>query len=402
MTKKIVHLLMVGLLSCMLVGCGNSTLTTADETVSVSGKVSIAKTVEVAQVEETSTEFVALERYFEENASAFACYDIKITDENGNAVQPDDTLEVKIKLTDVLIKANGNYAVFYVNGENFTKLDCSEADDYLTFKTDHFSVYAVVKYEADKSAISALANGTEMKIPHIHKYEVDETTAVAPTCTEIGKEADEICSCGDKIVGVEIASLGHNYEEVADSTIPATCDTDGKEADTKCSFCDSVVEGTVIPASGHSYGEYVYNNNATTSADGTETATCSACGGTDTRTKAGTKIKITYVGYDEFGNGYTLDTNGDKVFYVNNPYPINQIVDNGDWLYYYGVYGEPQKQLECSRTLEERYDVPGFGHWSIGANGEWILEKQYIFSETTRLGYYNGKMILYVKTWVEL
>jgi len=401
--KRIVKLLMVGLLSCMLVGCGNSTLMTADEAVSVSGKVSTAKTVEVEQLEETTIEYVALEGYLEENTSAFACYNIAIADENGNSVQPDSAVEVKIKLTDALIEANGDtYAVFYVNGENFTKLDCSEADGYVTFKANHFSVYVVTKYEAGISAIEELASGTETVIPHVHKYEVDETTAVEPTCIETGKEPDEICPCGDKIVGAEIASLGHNYEEVADSAVEATCDTNGKNADTKCSVCEDLVTGEVVPANGHQYGDYIYNSDATTSADGTETTTCSVCGGTETRTKAGTKIEITYVGYDEFGNGYTLDANGDKVFYVNNPYPINQIVDNGDWLYYYGVYGEPQKQLECSRTLEERYDVPGFGHWQLAESGEWILLKKYIYTETTRLGYYNGKMILYSRTWVEL
>lgn len=247
-----------------------------------------------------------------------------------------------------------------------------------------------------ESTITPTEEPTEL--PHEHAYTESITTEV--TCETDGVRTFT-CECGDSYTEA-ITATGHNYEEVADSATPATCDTDGKEADTKCSLCDSVVEGEVIPASGHSYGEYVYNNDATTSADGTETATCSVCGGTDTRIKAGTKIEITYVGYDEFGNGYTLDTNGDKVFYVNNPYPINQIVDNGDWFYYYGVYGEPQKSLECQRTLEERYNVPGFGEWQLTESGEWILLKEYIFTETTRLGYYNGKMILYVKTWVEL
>lgn len=318
MKKRIVKLLMVGLLSCMLVGCGNSTLTTADEAVSVSGKVSVAKTIEVEQLEETTIEYVSLEGYLEENTSAFVCYNITMADENGNLVQPKGAVDVKIKLTEAFINANGDtYAIFYVNGENFTKLDCSEVDGYVTFKTDHFSVYAMVKYEADKSAISELANGKEMEIPHIHKYEVDEATVVAPTCTEIGKEADEFCLCGDKIVGAEIEALGHNYEEVADSSAPATCDTDGKEADTKCSICESVVEGVVIPASGHSYGEYVYNNDASTSADGTETATCSVCSGTDTRTKAGTKIAL-----ESF------------------PYEINVLYNDGRVGYFYCIYDE--------------------------------------------------------------
>ena len=380
MKKRIVKLLMVGLLSCMLVGCGNSTLTTADEAVSVSGKVSTAVTVEVAQAEETGTDFVALERYLEENASAFACYDIKIADEEGNMVQPAGTVEVKIKLTDELANVAGDIAVFHVNGEKFTKLDCSEADGYVTFQTDHFSVYAVAKYEAG-SPIEELANETEMEIPHIHKYEVDETTAVAPTCTETGKEADEICSCGDKIVGAEIASFGHDYEEVADSAVEATCDTDGKKADTKCSVCGDLVTGEVVPASGHSYGEYVYNNDATTKADGTETATCSVCGGTDTRTKEGTKRS--YDGYDEFGNGYIWGADGYKHFDAANPYPVFQPI----WLsdkeeIYYGPSRWPQLTISLGQEVAQKNGVsyyPGTAadHIDIGYyNGEFVLRER--------------------------
>ena len=43
-------------------------------------------------------------------------------------------------------------------------------------------------------------------------------------------------------------------------------------------------------ANGHSFGEYVYNNDATTKADGTKTRTCSVCGAKDTVTAEGTKV----------------------------------------------------------------------------------------------------------------
>ena len=121
---------------------------------------------------------------------------------------------------------------------------------------------------------------------HTHVYSESITTEV--TCETDGVKTFT-CECGDSYTEA-ITATGHNYEEVADSAIPATCDTDGKETDTKCSLCESFAEGAVISASGHSYGEYVYNNDATTSADGTETATCSVCGGKTSRTKAGTKL----------------------------------------------------------------------------------------------------------------
>ncbi len=79
---------------------------------------------------------------------------------------------------------------------------------------------------------------------HVHSY--SEYTSKQPTCTEAG-EKTFVCSCGD-----------------------------------------SYTEG--IPALGHSFTNYVYNNDATTEKDGTETAKCDRCDATDTRTAQGTKI----------------------------------------------------------------------------------------------------------------
>ena len=172
----------------------------------------------------------------------------------------------------------------------------------------------------------------------------------------------------------------HEHAYTESITTEATCEADGLETFT-CECGDSYTEP--ITAIGHSYGEYVYNNDATTSADGTETATCSVCGGKDTRTKAGTKIAVSYDGYDEFGNGYTLDANGDKVFYVDCPYPLGQIVDNGSELYYYNIKGQGAKDMDCINILEDRY--PGV----MFTNDH---------REVVRMGYYNGQMVLF-KRW---
>jgi hypothetical protein len=55
-----------------------------------------------------------------------------------------------------------------------------------------------------------------------------------------------------------------------------------------CSCGDSYTEE--IPALGHSFTNYKYNNDATAEKDGTETAKCDRCDATDTRKAAGTKI----------------------------------------------------------------------------------------------------------------
>ena len=73
----------------------------------------------------------------------------------------------------------------------------------------------------------------------------------------------------------------HSYAESI--TMEATCETDGEKS-FLCECGDNYKE--VIKGTGHSYGNYVYNKDATYEADGTETAECTACGATDTRTKA--------------------------------------------------------------------------------------------------------------------
>ena len=93
------------------------------------------------------------------------------------------------------------------------------------------------------------------------------------------------CSvCGNKI-NIE----AHEFENACDTN----CDcgytreithTYSNSCDTTCNVCGNT------RVTSHSFGAYVYNNNATTSADGTKTRKCSVCGHSETITAAGTKL----------------------------------------------------------------------------------------------------------------
>ncbi|MDE7087476.1 MAG: DUF285 domain-containing protein, partial [Clostridia bacterium] len=81
----------------------------------------------------------------------------------------------------------------------------------------------------------------------------------------------------------------HTYDSAPSSVDEATCsDTGTKYFDCQESFCTYVKQET-IPANGqHSFTNYVSNNNATCTADGTKTATCDNCTATETVTDTGT------------------------------------------------------------------------------------------------------------------
>ena len=123
-----------------------------------------------------------------------------------------------------------------------------------------------------------------------HTFVVD--SAVSATCSATGLTAGLHCSACDSVFLAQqiVAKIAHTV--VVDSAKTATCTVAGLTEGKHCSVCDSVlVAQQTIPALGHSFTNYIYNNDATTEADGTETAVCDhGCGATDTRTAEGTKL----------------------------------------------------------------------------------------------------------------
>ena len=89
---------------------------------------------------------------------------------------------------------------------------------------------------------------------------------ISPTCTKSGKTeykaqinsiyAPDLTSRSSQKEAKFTDPLGHDYQEVEDNAVAATCTEPGKEADQKCSRCGDVIDGTVIPALGHDWGEW--------------------------------------------------------------------------------------------------------------------------------------------------
>lgn len=105
-----------------------------------------------------------------------------------------------------------------------------------------------------------------------------------------------LCACGkenkkNEKATNETTTEAHIHEYNSTVTKDATCTEEGENTFT-CACNDTYTE--VIAATGHTYGEYAYNNDATLDNDGTMTATCANCGAKDTKTAEGSKLSYTY------------------------------------------------------------------------------------------------------------
>ena len=135
------------------------------------------------------------------------------------------------------------------------------------------------------------------KDKHIHTFDkqviTDEYKATDATCTQKATYYYS-CECGEK--GTETFTsgnaLGHSFTNyVSDNN--ATCTQDG----TKTAKCDRCNETDTIPDEnsklGHEFTDYVSDNNATYKKDGTKTAHCNryGCTATDTIPDENSKLE---------------------------------------------------------------------------------------------------------------
>ena len=151
------------------------------------------------------------------------------------------------------------------------------------------------------------------------------------TCTENGYTGDTYCNdCGWLVfLGKNIEAPGHDYKNVAE--VPATCVAEGTAATQQCKRCDYIVPAQSLPidpknhanivkdvavaptctetgltegshcsvcnqilvaqktvsALNHSFTNYISNDDATCTEDGTKTAKCDRCDVTDTQSDEG-------------------------------------------------------------------------------------------------------------------
>ena len=145
------------------------------------------------------------------------------------------------------------------------------------------------KTNNDSSGSSEI--NSELALDPNHEHSYTEEITVEVSC-EANGEKTFTCECGDSYKE-EIPAVGHSLVADETSKVEPTCSKTGKEADSVCSVCGTRVAGADMATKEHSYGKFVYNNDATQTANGTQSRTCSTCGKVDTQTASGTKLPTT-------------------------------------------------------------------------------------------------------------
>ena len=199
--------------------------------------------------------------------------------------------------------------------------------------------------------------------------------AKAPTCTESGCDAYDTCSrCGYSTYH-EIPALGHDYHSHREE---ATCTKDGYVVDI-CSRCGDERNRVVLPATGHSYGEWIVDKEPTCIESGTRHKVCSECGDVVTETldalghdlvhhdgKPATCTESGYEAYDTCTRcGYSTYKEIPALGHDEGKWNVVREADcTHDGL-------EERRCTRCGALLESR-TVGAQGH----SYGEWIVDKE--------------------------
>ena len=112
------------------------------------------------------------------------------------------------------------------------------------------------------------------------------------TCTKDGTKTGKCTACSATNTVVDTGSAkGHSYK----ATVTAPTCTEKGYTTNKCGACGDTYKDSYVNATGHKYGEYKPNGDATCTKDGTKTAICSnGCGTKDTKTDTGSKVDHDY------------------------------------------------------------------------------------------------------------
>ena len=329
-------------------------------------------------------------------------------------------VEVSVKLSDNMKNAAGDtYVVFHNKGTDFTKIACTEKDGYVTFKTNHFSIYTVVKYDTTEPTI-------EQKIE-----KVEETTIPAEEVKQFESAVEETKKSNNGKIDVV-----SNGEIVSDNTVNNNTTNDNNTNDNNGSISNDNKNDDSNNNNNGGNNNSSVNDNKNNNNNDNNTNT-----GNTTQEPAQqpeqpkpsepeqpapeptqpSKPEEDFDGYDRFGNKfvekYEAEAAGAYMNYLDadNPYQLNTYVwaDNDKCLYIIkdiGVFpaSEINEKLNVLDTLnqsminmwDEKNSQDNRGVTFIPVvigcyNGHWIVKYELIIADD--LDKYTSEVFFYDK-----
>ncbi len=337
MKKKIFSVMLVAALAAsLLAGCGKNkdtnkkqtevteatevvnTKTVSADGIKITGSMDSAEKVEMSAVTDgddykAATDYIAT---LGKNITATEVYNINLLDKDSKKVQPDSKVNINLTLSDNMVNAEGDgYEVYRKESNNtFTSLKSTIVDKEISFNTEHFSIYVVVKTS------NAPIENTEST----ESTEVQAEPQVEPQTTE--PEQQSTYSYTDKSATM-YAQRSVNVRDLPDTNGNKV---GGLSTNQEVSVTGQCNETGWYRISYNGGTAYVSNNYLGDSKVETKKNTNSS-NSSQPNSNAGTSS----------GNSESNSTasSGNSVSALNScPYTLNKIYDDGgDYVYYYYV-----------------------------------------------------------------
>ena len=155
----------------------------------------------------------------------------------------------------------------------------ADGNHYITLEVEEGEILRLLVMSDDYKTSGTLTITVKQGAPSVHEHTWEETERKEPTCTKNGYVRSKCTVCGEEDLK-KLPYPGHT-EEVIPGKAP-TCTETGLSDGSKCSVCgETITEQTELPATGHTYGEWVTTKEPTATEDGIKTRTCT-CGAEET------------------------------------------------------------------------------------------------------------------------